>query len=53
MTVEELINKLKQFPMDIEVVDDMYLSIENVYESIWVDSNYPYDRPDKPVIVLS
>jgi len=60
MTVEQLINELKKYPKDMPVAI-MYdinpsdikdpNSIE-VSKYIWVDSNYPYDRPDFDYINL-
>lgn len=54
MTVGELIEKLKQFPLDMPVACDgnIYYPPDNGYYDIeisqrtWVDSNYPYNRPD-------
>jgi len=54
MTVGELIEKLKQFPLDMPVAcdgniyyppDSGYYDIE-VSQRTWVDSNYPWNRPD-------
>ena len=53
MTVKELIDKLKQFPEDMEVMDYLYMDIEDVHERTWEDTNYPYDKPDKQVVVIS
>ena len=53
MTVKELIDKLKQFPEDMEVMDAMYYDIENVYESTWTHTNHPYDKPDKQVVIIN
>ena len=52
MKVKELIEKLQQFDENLRVVDDYYLEIEKVEERTWVDSNYPYDRPDEQVVVI-
>ena len=54
MTVGELIEKLKQFPLDMPVACDgnIYYPPDNGYYAIevsqWtlVDNNYPYNRPD-------
>lgn len=53
MTIRELINKLKEFPEDMEVVDTMYMDIESVYEGTWIHTNYPYDKPDKQVVIIN
>ena len=53
MIVKELINKLKQFPEDMEVVDAAYMDIESVYEGTWTYTNYPYDKSDKQVVVIN
>ena len=52
MTVKELIYKLKQFPEDLEVMDINYMDIEKVYETTWEHTNYPYDKPDKQVVII-
>lgn len=52
MTVKELICELSQFPEDMEVMDRGYDDIEKVYESTWTHTNYPYDKPDKQVIII-
>ena len=52
MTVKELISKLKEFPDDMEVMDTMYMDIENVYEGTWTHMNYPYDKPNKQVVII-
>lgn len=53
MTVKELIEKLKEFPEDMEVMDTMYYHIESVYEGTWTHTNYPYDKPDKQVVIIN
>lgn len=53
MTVKELIDKLRQFPEDMEVMDTMYYDIESVYEGTWTHTNYPYDKPDKQVVIIN
>lgn len=53
MTVKELIDKLKQFPEDMEVMDTAYYDIEDVYEGTWMHTNYPYDKPDKQVVIIN
>ena len=51
MTVKELIDRLKNFPEDMEVVDE-YEEITDVYKGILMHNNYPYDKPDKEVVVI-
>ena len=52
MKVKELIEKLKEFDENLRVLDDCMLDIESVEERTWVDSNYPYTRPDEQVVVI-
>ena len=53
MTVEELIKELEKFPKNMEVMDAMYYDIESVYEGTWTHTNYPYDKPDKQVVIIN
>ena len=53
MTVKQLIEELKQFPENMEVMDTSYYDIENVYEGTWEDTNYPYNKPDKKVVIIN
>lgn len=53
MTVKELIKRLEQFSEDMEVVDAGYMDIESVYESTWIHTNYPYDKPNKQVVIIN
>lgn len=53
MTVGELIKGLEKFPKDMEVMNANYSEIENVYEGTWVHTNYPYDKPDKQVVIIN
>ena len=54
MTVSQLIDELKKYPQDMPVAccGDIYYppTAENnrihVAEMLWVDSNYPYDKPE-------
>lgn len=52
MTVDELIKKLEKFDRNLEVVDFLFGEIEDVIEDTWVDSNYPYNKPDKKVVKI-
>ena len=52
MTVKELIDRLKQFPEDMEVMDTDYMGIERVYARTWTHTNFPYSKPDKQVIII-
>lgn len=58
MTVGELIEELKKYPQDIPVACcmDMYYPPEDhpieITQRTWVDSNYPWDRPDFEYINL-
>ena len=53
MTVGELIGKLEKFPNEMEVMDAGYMEIENVYEGTWTDTNYPYNKPNKQVVIIN
>lgn len=53
MTVKELINELQKYPEDMEVMDACYIDIEKVYEGTWEHTNYPYDKPDKQVVIIN
>ena len=52
MTNEELIKLLEQFDKKLEIYDTGYSPIEGVKPSTWVDGNYPYDKPDKDVLII-
>ncbi len=52
MTVKELIDKLKEFPDDMRVVDFAYSDLENVCKRVWIHSNYPYNKPDEEVLII-
>lgn len=53
MTVEELIKNLEKFPKDMEVMDSGYMDIESVYEGTWIHTNYPYDKPNRQVVIIN
>lgn len=53
MRVQELIDILKTFDPNMKVMDDFYMEVTSVYKTTWVDSNYPYDRPDEDIVVIS
>ena len=53
MTVGELIKELENFPKDMEVMDANYMEIESVYEETWTHTNYPYNKPDKQVVIIN
>ena len=54
MTVNQLIEKLKQFPTDMPVTIYHDIDWRNKYADdtiaaeicTWIHSNYPYDKPD-------
>ena len=52
ITVKELIQQLSQYPDDMEVFDVGLMEIENVRETTWTRNNYPYDKPDKQILVI-
>lgn len=53
MTVGELIKELSKYDKDMEVMDTMCYEIESVYEGTWTHTNYPYDKPDKQVVIIN
>lgn len=54
MTVKELIEELEKYPQDMPVTVDMAIMWPpeadcnklEVSQRTWMDSNYPWDRPD-------
>lgn len=52
MKVKDLIERLKEFDENLRVLDSYYLDIDVVEERTWVDSNYPYDKPDEQVVII-
>lgn len=53
MTVEDLIKELEKFPKNMEVMDSAYIAIESAYEGTWTHTNYPYDKPNKQVVIIN
>lgn len=53
LTVKGLIERLKEFPEDMPVCDDDIFPVNGVEEYLWVDTNYPYEKPDCKFIKLS
>lgn len=51
-TVEDLINKLQEFPLDMEIRDYDFETIEDVIIKTWTHNNYPYNLPDKDYVCL-
>ena len=52
MTVKELIDKLKEFPEDVRVVDFAYSDLADVCKKIWIHINYPYNGPDEEIVMI-
>ena len=52
MTVNQLIDMLKKMSQDLEVYDSSWQPIEQVCIATWEDTNYPYNKPNKEVIVI-
>lgn len=52
MKVKELISELSKYDPEREVYDYDYTPIVCVHEKLWVDGNYPYDRPDEKMLVV-
>ena len=51
-TVQDLINELKKFPLNMEVRDYDFEKIEKVEIKTWQHTNYPYNLPDKDYVCL-
>lgn len=52
LKVSELIELLSKFDSDLEVYDISGNEVEGVEERTWTHTNYPYDKPDKQIIVI-
>lgn len=52
MSVSQLIDLLKKMPQELEVYDGSWMPIESVCTATWEDSNYPYNRPDKEIVII-
>lgn len=52
MSVSQLIDMLKKMPQELEVYDSSWEPIESVCTAIWEDSNYPYTKPDKEIVII-
>ena len=52
MKVKELIKELEKFDGDMDAVDTTYYPIDGVQEATLEHTNYPYDKPDKQVIMI-
>ena len=54
MTVQQLIEEVQKWPQDMPIavydninwIDKNKPDIIQVQNRVWVDSNYPYDKPD-------
>lgn len=51
MTLQQLINKLKEFPQDLEVYDYGFSKIEDVKLVHWEDPNYPYQAEEDRIVI--
>ena len=52
MRVCDLIKELGKYDGDLEVYDCSGYEVEGVEEKTWTDNNYPYDKPDKQIVVI-
>lgn len=52
MTVKEVIEELQKFPQDMEVCDAFFEDVETVIEATYIHTNFPYDKPDKQVVII-
>ncbi len=53
MTVKELREILDKFPDDLEVYDTSLYKIEKIKRTTLIHNNYPYNKPDEDIIVIS
>lgn len=51
MTVQDLIETLKEFPLQMRVVDIDHENIQEVYKTVSIH-NYPYNKPPEEVVVV-
>ena len=51
-TVQDLINELKKFTLEMEVRDYCFDKIEEVKIKTWTHDNYPYNLPDKDYVCI-
>lgn len=51
-TVQDLINELKKFPLEMEVRYYCFDKIEEVKIKTWTHDNYPYNLPDKDYVCI-
>ena len=52
MTVSQLIDDLKKLPQHYEVYDGNWEPVEYVCTATWEHTNYPYNKPDKEIVVI-
>ena len=52
MTVQDLIETLKEFPLQMRVVDINHENIQEVYKTVLTHNNYPYNKPSEEVVVV-
>ena len=52
MTIKELKDILSQLDEDLEVIDCTFEDIEGVRIVTWEHTNYPYNLPDKKVVMI-
>lgn len=51
MKVKEIIEALSKFDPDREVYDYGFDKIERIYETHWVDNNYPWEDEEDRIII--
>ena len=52
MTVKELKDILSQVDEELEVFDYSFVEVEEVRIVTWEHTNYPYNLPDKKVLMI-
>lgn len=53
MTVKELREILDKFPDNLEVYDSSLYKIEKIKQTTLIHSNYPYNKPDEEIVIIS
>lgn len=53
MIVDDLKKELEQYDGNLQVYDGAGYEIEKVSQQTWEDTNYPYNKPDKKILVIS
>lgn len=52
LTVGDIIDELSKYPRNMKLYDDSYFDFCSIYLKRYIDSNYPYNRPDELMLRL-